>query len=223
MRHLLIIMVLALGVANDATAGVWRISRACRWDWIPDCFYVLGRTDLPCYPRLLVWGYSTYQAAPKAYWVLESFTTDYMPAVQFPDVRKTRNWLWVTMRAWRSAYSPEILAGLRWDPTTLAPSYFSSYMTVDSGWMVKWTASEIPFPGDYIYFRARAGNGGFPNFFQYLGYEDGYSDSWTVRVVGYHYFADSNNPVIQTAGVSVITNNCDILNWGFYGENNLSI
>jgi hypothetical protein len=188
MRKYLLLMLALLGLADEASADPWRISRACRWDWVPQYFNLLG-IGLP-FPKS-AFGQPQYDLAPKTYWSLESFTTDFVPNVQFPDVRRARNWLWATMRAWRSGYSPEYLAFIGQPPQTLPPSYFVPYLEIHSGWMVKWTTSELPFPVDYIFFRARAGTGSWPSFFNNAGYASGYGDSWTFRVQGFHFSFDN--------------------------------
>jgi len=219
MRRTLLMMLTLFALAGEASADPWRISRACRWDWVPQSMNLLGTG---VYVPKSWFGQPAWDAAPKAYWSLESFTTDFVPDVQFPDVRRARNWLWATMRSWRSGYSPETLATLSWPPQTLPPSYFAPYLEYHSGWVVKWTTSDLPFP-NYIWFRARAGTGTFPNFFHNAGYVNGYGDSWTFRVQGLHYSFDSVNRVMNAQPPTQITNNCDLNNWGWYGENNASI
>jgi hypothetical protein len=210
-------MLLMLGVADEAAASLWKISRACRWDWVPDPIWVLNFAPVP--KGLFSYGYDVF---PRTYWSLESFTTDFVPDVQFPDVRRARNWLWVTNNSWRSGYSPEFFAAYGWNPATVPSTYFVAYAQFNSGWLVKWTTSDLPLP-NYIFFRARAGTGSFPSFFANMGSANGYGDSWSFRVQGKHYAYDSVASSFIDLGTTQITNNCDIGNWGFYGENSASI
>jgi hypothetical protein len=67
--------------------------------------------------------------------------------------------------------------------------------------------------------------GRWPDFFHNAGYANGYWDSWSFRVQGKHYYYDTSTtpPTLGDLGTTQITNNCDLNNWGWYGENDASI
>ena len=152
----------------------------------------------------------------KNFWALESFTTYYIPLLEFPDARRAQYHLRVNAIAW---YRYD-----QWQRNVFAP--FFQFNQYDSGWQSKWTQSEVrPLPFAFIFFRARAGTGVWPYFFlrPFPGGEFSYGTGYpnvVFWVRGEHFYKDGNstNPLPVPFGYSRAYNDCNLSQWGWFWE-----
>ena len=205
------------------TTRIGKVSRACTLDMMPSFVFFGGvipleRSSVPT--REAGGFYEAFSAAEKKnFWLLESFTTYFVPLVEFPDVSKSQYHLRVNAIAWWRLTNAGTL-----DPQPGAPDFV--YSTYESGWQSKWTLSQLrPLPFAYIFFRARAGGGSWPYFFQ-RPFAPGFATfggdvtSVAFKIRGEHWYKDGNNsnPLPVSIGYSRATNDCNFQNWGWFWE-----